>query len=255
MAARPGWQIKNINYDNSGNATGTLQRRAIKPESVLDDLVESYTDAYNEGRKLNDQRYDDLVVLYKAVLSESQDEWDSLLSKDDAYEAVIEALISSIVSDHSTYAADVEGSLDDYGDSIRLQINTRFDNELTKAKNSLVSRGMYNSTLYETLSAGIERERTLALTDVEDKITQQQLDLKNRVHAEKVSMRSRILAARDRMHSMLTGAADSRLAARNAVVEALARFVERRTDSYPDLAEIGNLAASLGAGSPESYSP
>ena len=46
-----------------GETTYVLRRRIIKPENVLDDLVQSYTDAYNEGRQLNDQRYDDLTVM------------------------------------------------------------------------------------------------------------------------------------------------------------------------------------------------
>jgi hypothetical protein len=250
-----GWQNERINYDDYGHATGSLFRRVIKPESVLDDLVESYTEAYNEGRQLNDQRYDDLVVLYKAVISESQDEWDSLLTEDATFETLIGNLVTKIESDHSTFAADVDGDLDDYGDSMRLQINARFDAELSKAQQALADRGMYNTTTWPTTSAGIERERTLALTDLEDKITQQQVALKQKVQAELTSMRGRVLAARDRLHATLTGARDRRLAARNAIVEALGRFVERRTDSYPSLDEIGKLATALGAGSAEALTP
>ena len=66
-------------------------------------------------------------------------------------------------------------------------------------------------------------------------------------------MRGRVMAARDRLRDTLHNSADRRLTARNTIVEALARFVEARTDSYPDLAEIGKLASALGAGSPEAF--
>lgn len=249
-----GWRTTK-SYKIDGTTTYFLSRRIIKPEKVLNALVRSYVTAYNEGRALNDQRYDDLVTVYQAVLDSTEDAYIGLETDDDAYEVLVESILASIATDHTTYAADVEGDLDDYGDSIRDQINNRFDAELAKAQQALLDRGMYNSTIWTGVSAGIERERTLALTDVEDKITQQQLALKHKVQAELISMRSRILAARDRLRTFLREAKDRQVAARNAVVTALGQFVERRTDSYPDMAEIGRLAASLGAGSAEAYSP
>jgi hypothetical protein len=250
-----GWENYQVRYDEHGNATGTLTRRVLKPESVLDDLVESYTEAYNEGRELNDQRYDDLVVLYSTVLSNSEDVLSDLADDEDDFEDAVESIITLMGSDYTSYANDVDGHLDDYGDSMRLQINARFDAELSKAQQALVDRGTYNTTTWPTTSAGIERERTLALTDLEDKIAQQELRIKDRVYQAKADMRARVLAARDRVRSELRGATDRRLATRNAIVDALARFVERRTDSYPDLDSIGRLAASLGAGSPEAQMP
>ena len=99
--------------------TWYLQRRSLKPEKALDSLVKSYTEAYNEGRQLNDQRYDDLIVLYSAVLSKSQDIYNSLESDDAIYEGLVESLMASVTSDHTAYSVDVNGSLDDYGDSMR----------------------------------------------------------------------------------------------------------------------------------------
>lgn len=232
-----------------------LWRRSLKPEAALDSLVKSYTDAYNEGRQLNDQRYDDLIVLYSAVLSKSQGVFNDLEASDETYNTLIQSIIASIGTDHTAYSGDVNGDLDEYGISMRLQVNIRFDNAVSAAKQALINRGMYNSTTWTSTYAGLERERSLSLTDLEDKLMQQRLALKHKVHGELTSMRSRVMAARDRLRDTLHNASDRRLTARNTIVEALARFVEARTDSYPDLAEIGKLAAALGAGSPESFSP
>lgn len=252
-----GWRPHVSSYSGSTGETTylSLQRRALKPESVLDDLVESYTDAYNEGRALNDQRYDDLVVLYSAILDKTEDAYNTLETDDDTFEALVEAILTNVASDFSSYDTDVDGDLDDWGTDLLAEINARFDAELSKAQQSLVDRGLYTSTMWTTISAGVERERTRALNQANDTIEQRQLELKHKVYSEKVSMRERLMAARHRLRDFLRTAKDRQVAARNATAEALARLVERRTDSYPDLGEIGRLAAGLGAGSPEAFSP
>lgn len=235
--------------------TWYLMRRSIKPEKALDSLVKSYTAAYNEGRQLNDQRYDDLVVLYSAILEKSQGVYNGLEADDAVYEGLVEALMSAIAADHSSYSTDVHGDLDAWGASIRTQINAKFDNRVSRERQTLVDKGLYNTTVWTTTSSGIERERALAISDFEDKYIQQKLALKHKVYGELTAMRGRVMAARDRLRDTLHNSMDRRLTARNAIVEALSRFVEARTDSYPDLAEIGKLATALGAGSPESFMP
>lgn len=249
-----GWRPVAIVIENT-RTWYALSRRIIKPESVLQDLVGSYTDAYNEGRQLNDQRYDDLVVLYTALLDRTEDTFNTLEEGDETYEALVEAIVTAVGTDFDTYSADVTGTLDAWGTSLLAEINARFDAELDKAEQNLIDRGLYSSTMWTTISAGVERERTRALTDAGDKITQAQLALSHKVYDEQQGMRSRVLAARDRLRVYVTSARDRQVATRNATAEALARLVERREDGYPNLAEIGRLAASLGAGSAESFSP
>jgi hypothetical protein len=68
-------------------------------------------------------------------------------------------------------------------------------------------------------------------------------------------MRTRVLEARDRLRKELHDSADRRVTIRNAIIDALNRFVEARSDTYPDVTEIGKAAAALGAGSPEAIQP
>ncbi len=253
MAAQ-GWLTVAI-VTEGGQSTYFFQRRIIKPESVLGALTASYTTAYNEGRQINDQRYDDIVTLYTTVLDRTEDSYNTLETSDSTWEALIVALINSIDSDYTTYAADVGGDLDDWGTALLAEINARFDAESSKAQQALVDRGLYSGSMWTTTSAGIERERTRSLNDANDKIAQRQLELKHKVYGEHVGVRNRVLAARDRLQTFLHAAKDRQVALRNAAVDALAGIVERRTDSYPDLAEIGRLAGQLGAGSAESFSP
>ncbi len=251
-----GWRVQSAVTENTDTGTRTsygLTRRIVKPESVLSSLVASYVTAYNEGRQLNDQRYDDLVTLYLSVLDKTEDTFNAQETADATYETLIASIITSVGTDFDTYSADVDGDLDTWGVDLLAEINARFDAELGKARQGLLDRGLYSGTLWASASAGVERERTRGLNSASDTIKQRQLELKHKVYAEQEQMRTRVLAARDRLRTFLSNARDRQVAVRNAAAEILGRLVERREDGYPDLGEITRLAASLGAGSPESY--
>ena len=250
-----GWEVANITYDEYGNGTGTLRRTEIQSKEVLEDLVQDYIAAYNEGRSLNDQRYDEIVTIFEATLADSQIEFASLEADDAVYDGLLETIVAAIGTDHTTYAADVDGDGDDWGTSVTTRINARFDGKLTSAAQDLTDRGMYNSTVWASVSTGIERERELALSDLADKQIEKQLALKERVQSHLDGVRSRVLAARDRLRATIHNASDRRLASRNALIEAMVSFMERRTDSYPDLAQVGQIATNLGTGTGHAFSP
>ena len=221
-----------------------LTRRKLQAERVLQDMITEFTDAYNEGREINDTRYDELVTLYDVMLDKSEDEIEALNSDTDAHNVAIDAIIAQINADLAAY--DPEGDLDGYGDSMRLQINTRFDNELAKAESSLVTRGMYNTTIWGSTSAGIERERTLTLTDLEDKIMKLMLDTKSHVFTVTADTRAKVMAALERL---IAAKRENKLAPldfRNRIFGAMLNFMERRQDDYPGLDGLANLAAQLG---------
>lgn len=243
------WQlgIFNVGQDDQYYAWW-MKRRVISGEKVLTAMVEDYSAAYNEGRDLNDTRYDDIVSIYSLVADKMQDELILLDTKDATYDGLIEALITAIEADWTSHDAEVSGDLDNWGTSQVTRINTQFDSELSKAQNALVSQGMYNSTTWASVSAGIERERAVALNEFNDKLIVQQIGLEERLYAAKTQMRDRILQARERLFNVVHTAAMAREAMRERIITALCNFMERRTDSYPDLTAIGNAAAELGAG-------
>lgn len=242
-----------VTFDAYGYAYGLLERTEIRAQAVLQDLVRDYVEAYNEGRSINDARYDDIIKIWTAVLNQSQDEWGTLQGDDVDYDVLVEGLIDGISTDHSDYDGDTAKSLDNWGGSERTRIADQFDAQVSKAQSDLISRGLNNTTVWSTVNAGVERERSIANTDLEDQITQRQLDLKHRLYDTKSQMRDRVLAARDRLRATIHGERNTRLAQKNTIIEALTRFMERRTDSYPTLSEVGNLAAALGSGSPNSF--
>jgi len=246
-----GWAITTtyVYYDGLGNPHISIayRRRAINPELVLNDLIESYTNSYNESRSINDQRYDDIISLYTATLDETEDELISLISDENNFETLVTAIITALPGEQSSHATDVDGFLDDWGDSERERINDQFDNLISSKQSEMIARGLYNSTTWDAVETGIERERADALTNLEDQITQRQLELKQTTYAQQVQVRSQVLAARDRLMTILHSQGLSRTQLRDRVVEAIANFAERRNDTAPSLADIGRLTTELGA--------
>jgi len=250
-----GWKLDGTATDFDGNETHTMSRRIVDAEKMLKSMVDDYTKAYNEGRELNDSRYDEIVTLYSVMQSSSEVDWITREAGNATAEALILTLTDALTSDYNTYEDDTEDLLDDYGTNILAGINVRFDNLLTAAAQDLTNRGMYNSTIPASVDAGIETQRTYALNDANDKIAQTRVNQKNTLHSAKSTMRSKVIQATERVWTLIGSSADARLASRNAVMGALLTFMERRTDSYPDLAEIGKLATALGAGNAAGFQP
>ena len=65
-----------------------------------------------------------------------------------------------------------------------------------------------------------------------------------KVYDEQKSVHARTLEVRERLRTFLRNAKDRQVSMRNAAAEALGRLVEARTDGYPDLAQVGQLAAA-----------
>jgi len=243
-----GWQ-----QDQTAGGTITWTRRRIDTERLLQDIIYSYVTAYNEGRYINDARYDDLVTLHAAVTDKTEDELNELEDDDATFNDLIEDILSEYRSNYDDHAADVSGDLDTWGETQRTRIDSAFDDRLAEDIEGLIDRGMYNSTLLNAVTAGNTRERAFADNDIEDKIVDKQLSLKERLYTLQATMQEKIFAARSRLVAMLHEQKSSRLALRNRVIEVLMNFAERRNDTYPPISEIGKLVADVGLGMPTGY--
>jgi len=232
-----------------------LKRRRLIPEKALKDLVESFTNAYNEGRTLNDRRYDEILAVYNVLHSSNQVELNALQADDITYNSLVTVLIAGLSTAYNTHYTAVDGAFDDYGDSQRERIATQFDNQLTASRASMIARGIYNTTAWDSVEAGIERERATALTDLEDKILERQVSLADRLFAVREEVTGKVIAAHDRLRAQFHDRDVQRIGVRNTIVQALLAFMERREDGYPDLTGVGNLAASMGASQPTYPAP
>jgi len=226
------------------NITVYLRRRKMQSELVLNDMLREFTEAYNEGRDLNDQRYDELVNLYSVMLDKTEDELNSVSLDPSDYEN----LIALLTSDFNTFDTAADGALDTYGTSQRARVKLQFDNESADAKQSLVSRGMYNTTVWTSVSSGVERRRAESLNDLEDKILIQQTALLQSSYDRGVHVRTAVMDAHARLLALRKDSVFSPTEIRNTVLSTMLNFMERRTDEYPGLDSLAGIAAQLGYG-------
>jgi hypothetical protein len=230
----------------SSDTTFGLTRRKLQSERVLQDMITEFTDAYNEGRTINDSRYDELVTLWATLAGNVEDDINALNTNETNYVALLDAVVAQLPTDFDTYQDYVEDLLDGWGDSMRADLTERFDNLLAAARQDLVTRGMYNTTVWTSTNVGIERERQIATTDLEDKILERLLASKDQEQRFLVDMRNGTLAAYSRILGIRQDNVLRPLDVRNRILTSMFNFMERRQDDYPDLGNLANIAAQLG---------
>lgn len=222
-----------------------MQKGQWHPNRVLQDLLEDFNTSYNEGRTLNDQRYDEILSLWAALQDKTEDELNSIEDDEDSFEALVTAIFTSISSDFTSYETDSDNRFDSWGNSLREIVDDDADALLASKEANMRARGLYNTTLWDAIEVGIERERTDADVNVEDKILLRQQELDDRLYTAQTQMRDRLVAARSRLMNLLHDQATARTSLRNRVVEAINAFAERRTDEYPSFLEPMNAALNI----------
>ena len=241
-----GWYIVNTSGVGA-SATYVMERRKLKSEDALDDLYIEYTNEVNNGKAINEDRYDSLVALYAASLDKTEDQLNSLETDEDTFEFLITSLIYRLESEYNTHNTDVSGDLDDWGNAQRQAVDDRFDEGEAKIQSSLISNGLYNTNTWTAAQQARIRDEAIVDNELEDKIKERQLALKDRLYGLKVDIQTKILAARDRLMTLLHSQGNARTTLRNLVINHAAAFAERRDDKFPDVTAIGDIAAQLGA--------
>ena len=255
-----GWSILNrtsftyvYSYDIYGRLIGTrsyfvyeLSRRKLQAERALNDLIADFTAAYNDGRSINDQRYDEILTIHSLMLDEREDEINTQGVTITAHEAEVDPIIALMLADFTAFDLAVSTQLDDFGESERDRINTQFDAESSAVNSRLVSNGLYNTTVWATANTGVEESRARALTVANDSIKDRTLTHEHRVYEAQRSMREGMMAAFERVVILKRDDANTSTEMRNRVLVAMLGFMERRVDDYPGLENLSNIAASIG---------
>ena len=224
-----------------------LKRRKMQSELVLKDMIASFTKAYNEGRTINDERYDELVALYALMLQRTEDEANAFggLSTED-FKPLADAIIAACKEAMEKYAAAADDIPGDWMQSRIDEVNRKFDALVAQAKNEMVSKGTYNSTVWPTTVSGIERDRQIALNDLKDEMVTLKVDVLGKIAAMKADIGQKLLDCEIRIieaqQKMLLGPTEIR----NTVFKWMLDFMERRDDDYPGLEQLATIASQLG---------
>ncbi|MBQ2628485.1 MAG: hypothetical protein IJG13_02290, partial [Kiritimatiellae bacterium] len=211
-----------------------LKRRKMQSEAVLQDMITSFTKAYNEGREVNNARYDELVALYALMLRRTEDEANVFagLTADD-FKPLAKAVTDAVKDALENFKGSVGDLPADWMKSRIDEINRKFDALVGQAKAKMVSEGTFNSTVWPTTLSGIERDRQYALNDLKDGMVTAKIDAYGKIATITGDIGNKLLDCEIRIieaqQKMLLGPTE----VRNTVFKWMLDFMERRDDDYP----------------------
>lgn len=225
--------------------TAVMQRGGFDIMRILQVLVHDFTGSYNEGRQLNDTRFDEIIAVFTALQDKTEDELNLLETDENTFETLVEAVISNLVSEFTTHETAMDTNLTNWAAIQRTRIDDQFTNESAAAQASMRKRGVFNTTSWDAYTVGAAREKADALTKLNGDIEIKLNDLEDRLYGQQVDIRLKFLEARSRLMGQLHAQGNVRTELRNKIVGALASFAERREDDYPSFLEPINSALSV----------
>lgn len=225
-----------------------LKRRKMQSEAVLQDMIDSFTKAYNEGREVNDARYDELVALYALMLSRTESEANSLSFTPEDFKPLADAVLAAVKDALEKYRGAVADLPEDWMQSRIDEINRKFDALLSQKRSEAITNATYNTTIWTTTESGIERDRQIALNDLKDTMVTAKIDAYGKIATITGDIGQKLLDCETRIieaqQKMLLGPTEIR----NTVFKWMLDFMERREDDYPGLDQLVTIADRLGYG-------
>jgi len=255
-----GWTLTGSQYETAGSEVGGnrinyyLEKRQLNSDLALDEMISQTTTSYNEGRLLNDERYDNILNVFAVLLDYTENSLNNLGDdEDDSSDKILE-FINLLPDDFDNHAADPDIDLDAYGTAQRARINLQWDNVVSERSSSMIDRGIYNTLTWDSVYTGIEGERTIALNSFEDDLMRLKADLAHRLYEQKVSMRQGVINGYLKWKDNKNGTL-GRLELQSKITLSMLAFMERREDGYPDINHISQMAAQFGSANSTEVQP
>lgn len=249
-----------------------LIRKRLQGDRVAQHMINSLVSAYNEGRTINSQRYDELCKLYAALVTSTEGAvhgTDVAAVTPESFTGLESGVVDrmrSIPLPEMDELGEIATKMDDrmaaWLEGRKAEINRQFDARLEQTKSQMVTAGTYNSVVWPTVASGIERDRQYALNNLHETLTGVETSLaeiKSRVFSAKVSLyeaqqkrETAILEARIGIKNSAAKVAAEIAQGkvnltnlRNGVAQAMLSFMERRDDEYPDLEQVLSAVGQL----------
>lgn len=249
-----------------------LVRKRLQGDKIADYMLDRLIASYNEGRKINSDRYDEICRVLAAMLSSTQtvvSDSDVGLGIDDKFYYIEQTLSDRMraialpsIEEVEDITARVDARAAQWLASREADINRQFDARLEQSKVQMVANGTYNSVVWPSVMAGIEKERQYALSnlasamgELESAIAQikegayaqkmSRVELAQKIETTIAEMSSNLNQARLKVVSEVVNNKVNLATLRNNAATALAKFMEERSDEYPDLETILEVVTRL----------
>lgn len=259
-----GWQVETVVMDNTTQPPTpyyTMTKNVFNHLRVLQDMLNSYTVAYNDARWANTGRYADVIDNWTALISSTENYHDDqvedtnahntdFLNNLDTYMGEVDAEIDSNLSDVSTQTTLL---LDDLGATEVARINEQFAASLAEQLENLMDRGMYTSSVAADITARNVRDRDEQLQKLYDSLAREKADNQHKIAehrhrgiTEKMGEFQVQLETQRTVHADNMKQMSYFLQERNQLMVGLYGFVERREDIGPSVDDLTKIAVGLG---------
>lgn len=229
--AAQGWQITGT-YEENNITYYTMTRQSMQSWFILQKLLVEFIDAYNEGRKHNSFRYNDLLLNWNRSLVHSRGTLDTIADVHDAHVTIYFDQIDSLTSevetaldaaledvtdaataaeseiakylvkvglfetDYTPHKDTSEGFLVGLGTTELARINEQFDNLFSRERQALVKRGLYSAAIINNVETRIERERNEAIAKLNDALAREKLENEHTLYQQLVAVRQATMAGK-----------------------------------------------------------
>ena len=189
-------------------------------QPALDAYITSTQRATDEAKAANEKRYDEGMAGFDALSAKTGASYDALAgTTGTAYDAMkTEGL----------------GLLEGAGTAEKAAISRNFLGRESASNQSLVSRGLSNTTIGPSLSGAFARDRADAMGAADERINQQRLGV--------------VMGTGQNKINASLGLGQSKIGADVGLGTGKLGFLERRTDTYPDMNQLAALAQLYGQG-------
>ena len=223
-----------------------LERRRMQAELVLQSMVDTFVANFNEGRKINVDRYEELVALYALMVSQTQDDAANIDLDSIDFEPLFDEVKAAIKEKLSEYQSVADQIPSDWLESRKADINLKFNNLIGEARAKMVSDGTYNGTVWPSVLAGIEHQRSHALDALKDESVTMKLTAYGDIAKTTASLYGQMIDAQVRVFEALKSKKTTPITLRNEVLKWMYDFMERRTDDHVKIEELATLVEQMG---------
>lgn len=219
-----------------------LQRKRVSPRKVLESMVGELVESRNRGEKAVADRYTAVIALYSTMLSRTERELDPLADEVDAFRRMMDGVMDAVKSTLDKVSGDGFGDeVNEAAEYQRAAINKKFDGLIASEKSRLITAGLYNSTIWTTVAAGIERERGVALLAVSDKIIGWRRDMA----ATAASLSGTLESAARGVWGAVKDGLTTPTTMRNEVLKWMLDFAERHNTERAKVEDIAQIPRVL----------
>ena len=223
-----------------------LERRRMQAELVLQSMVDTFVANFNEGRKINVDRYEELVALYALMVSQTQDDAANIDLDSIDFEPLFDEVKAAIKEKLSEYQSVADQIPSDWLESRKADINLKFNNLIGEARAKMVSDGTYNGTIWPSVEAGIEHQRSHALDALKDESVTMKLTAYGDIAKTTAALYGQMIDAQVRVFEALKSKKTTPITLRNEVLKWMYDFMERRTDDHVKIEELATLVEQMG---------